>query len=79
VFKNRVLRRIILLSKDEVTGSGENSIVRSSIICIVLFTTYFHHHHHQWRYSPEPGLGLPYCFRDRYIKIWVISPTINLF
>jgi hypothetical protein len=37
-----------------------------------------HHHHHQWRYSPESGLGLPYGFRDRYITMWVISPTTNL-
>jgi hypothetical protein len=37
-----------------------------------------HHHHHQWHYSPESGLGLPYGFRDRYITIWIISPTINL-
>jgi hypothetical protein len=36
------------------------------------------HHRHQWRYSPESGLGLPYGFRDRYITMWVISPTINL-
>jgi hypothetical protein len=37
-----------------------------------------HHHHHQWHYSPESGLVLPYGFRDRYITMWVISPTINL-
>jgi hypothetical protein len=37
-----------------------------------------HYHHHQWRYSPESGLGLPYGFRDRYITMCVISPTINL-
>jgi hypothetical protein len=37
-----------------------------------------HHHHHQSRCSPESGLGLPYRFRDRYITMWVISPTINL-
>jgi hypothetical protein len=24
------------------------------------------------------GLGLSYGFRDRYITMWVISPTINL-
>jgi hypothetical protein len=34
--------------------------------------------HYQWRYSPESGLGLPYGFRDRYITMWVISPTISL-
>jgi hypothetical protein len=48
---------------------------------IVMSTTLvpnYHHHHHQWRYSPESGLGLPYGFRDRYITMWVISPTINL-
>jgi hypothetical protein len=37
-----------------------------------------HHHHHQWRYSPESDFGLPYGFRDRYITMRVISPTINL-
>jgi hypothetical protein len=42
------------------------------------FTSFQTHHHHHWRYSPESGLGLPYRFRDRYITMWVISPTINL-
>jgi hypothetical protein len=37
-----------------------------------------YHHHHQWHYSPESELGLPYGFRDRYITMWVVSPTINL-
>jgi hypothetical protein len=41
-------------------------------------TFHHHHHHHQWRYNPESDLGLPYGFRDRYITMWVISPTINL-
>jgi hypothetical protein len=36
------------------------------------------HHHHQWRYSPEPGLGPPFGFRDRYITMWVISSIIKL-
>jgi hypothetical protein len=39
---------------------------------------FIHHHHHQWHYSPEPGLALPYGFRDRKITIWVVNPTINL-
>jgi hypothetical protein len=33
VFKNRVLRRIFGPKRDEVTGSGENYIMRSSMIC----------------------------------------------
>jgi hypothetical protein len=34
VFDNRVLRRIFGPKNDEVTGSGENYIMRSSMICI---------------------------------------------
>ena len=33
VFENRVLRRIFGPKKDEVTGSGENYIMRSLMIC----------------------------------------------
>jgi len=33
VFKNRVLRRIFGSERDEVRGSGENSTVRSLMIC----------------------------------------------
>jgi hypothetical protein len=33
VFENRVLRRIFGPKTDEVTGGGENSIMRSCIIC----------------------------------------------
>ena len=32
-FENRVLRRIFGTKRDEVTGSGENYIMRSLIIC----------------------------------------------
>jgi len=32
-FENRVLRRIFGPKMDEVTGSGENYIMRSSVIC----------------------------------------------
>jgi hypothetical protein len=33
VFENRVLRRILGPKRDEVTGGGENCIMRSFIIC----------------------------------------------
>ena len=33
VFENRVLRRISGPKRDEVTGSGENYIMRSLMIC----------------------------------------------
>jgi len=33
VFENRVLRRIFGSKRDEVTGNGENCIVRSLMIC----------------------------------------------
>ena len=33
VFENRVLRRISGPNRDEVTGSGENYITRSLMIC----------------------------------------------
>jgi hypothetical protein len=33
VFENRVLRRIFGLNRDEVTGNGENFIMRSFMIC----------------------------------------------
>jgi hypothetical protein len=33
VFENRVLRRIFGPKNDEVKGSGENFIMRSSMIC----------------------------------------------
>jgi len=33
VFENRVLRRIFGLKRDEVTGEGENYIMRSLMIC----------------------------------------------
>jgi hypothetical protein len=34
VFENRVLRRTFRPKRDEVTGSGENYIMRSLMICI---------------------------------------------
>jgi len=34
VFENNVLRRIFGPKRDEVTGSGENYIMRSLMICI---------------------------------------------
>ena len=37
VFENGVLKRIFGPKRDEVTGSGENYIMRSLIICTVLF------------------------------------------
>jgi hypothetical protein len=33
VFENRVLRKIFGPEKDEVTGSGEDYITRSFVIC----------------------------------------------
>jgi len=33
VFEKRVLRRILGPERDEVTGSGENCIIRSLMIC----------------------------------------------
>jgi len=33
VFENRVLRRIFVPKRDKVTGSGENYIMRSLMIC----------------------------------------------
>jgi len=33
VFENRVLRRIFEPKRDEVTGSGENCVMRSLMIC----------------------------------------------
>jgi hypothetical protein len=33
VFQNRVLRRMLGPKRDEVTGNGENYIMRSLIIC----------------------------------------------
>jgi len=33
VFENRVLRRIFGPKRDEVTGNGENYIMRSLMIC----------------------------------------------
>ena len=33
VFKNRVLRRVFGPKRDEVTGNGENYIMRSLVIC----------------------------------------------
>jgi hypothetical protein len=33
VFENRVLRRIFGPKTDEVTGSGENCIMRNFVIC----------------------------------------------
>jgi len=33
VFENRVLRRMFGPKRDEVTGSGENYIMRSLVIC----------------------------------------------
>jgi len=35
LFENRVLRRIFGPERDEVTGSGENYIMRSLMICTV--------------------------------------------
>jgi hypothetical protein len=35
VFENRVLRRIFGPKRDEVTGNGENCIMRSFVICIL--------------------------------------------
>jgi hypothetical protein len=34
VFENGVLRRIFGIKRDEVTGSGENHMMRSLMICI---------------------------------------------
>jgi hypothetical protein len=33
VFENRVLRRVFGSKRDEVTGNGENYIMRSLVIC----------------------------------------------
>jgi hypothetical protein len=33
VFENRVLRKVFGPKRDEVTGSGENYIIRSLMIC----------------------------------------------
>ena len=33
VFENRVLRRVFWPKRDEVTGNGENYIMKSSVIC----------------------------------------------
>ena len=33
VFENRVLRRVFGRKRDEVTGNGENYIMRSLVIC----------------------------------------------
>ena len=33
VFENRVLRRVLEPKRDEVTGNGENYIMRSLVIC----------------------------------------------
>jgi hypothetical protein len=33
VFENRVLRRIFVPKRDEVTGGGDNCIARSFVIC----------------------------------------------
>jgi hypothetical protein len=33
VFENRVLRRVFEPKRDEVTGNGENYIMRSLVIC----------------------------------------------
>ena len=33
VFENRVLRRVFGPKRDEVTGNGENYIMKSSVIC----------------------------------------------
>ena len=33
VFENRVLRRVFGPKRDEVTGNGENYIMRSLVIC----------------------------------------------
>jgi hypothetical protein len=40
VFENRVLRRIFGLRREEVTGGGENYVLRSLMICtphLILF------------------------------------------
>ena len=34
VFENRVLRRVFGPKRDEVTGNGENYIIKSLVICI---------------------------------------------
>jgi len=34
VFENRVLRRVFGPKRDEVTGNGENYIMRSLMVCI---------------------------------------------
>jgi len=33
VFENRVLRGVFRPKRDEVTGNGENYIMKSSVIC----------------------------------------------
>jgi hypothetical protein len=33
MFENRVLRRVFVLKRDEVTGNGENYIMSSLMIC----------------------------------------------
>ena len=33
VFENRVLRRVFVSKRDEVTGNGENYIMKSLVIC----------------------------------------------
>jgi hypothetical protein len=33
VFKNRMLRRVLWSKRDEITGSGEDYITRSFMIC----------------------------------------------
>jgi len=40
VFENRVLRRIFEPKRDEVTGSGENYIMMSLMICILRLIFY---------------------------------------
>ena len=35
LFENRVLRRIFGHKRDEVTGNGENYIIKSLMICIL--------------------------------------------
>jgi hypothetical protein len=35
VFENRSVRRIFGPKRDEMTGGGENCIIRSSIFCIL--------------------------------------------
>ena len=32
-FENRVLKNVLRLKRDEVTGSGEDCIMRSSVTC----------------------------------------------